>query len=105
MIFTNVAISSLERRFGLDSTQTGIVVGAYDLGNLLAVVPVTYYGGRPSSSKPKYIASGMVLISLGSTVFSLPHFVTNSYLEQLTSQNLFYGAEADSSSSSSIRDL
>ena len=61
----------------MDSTQTGIVVGAYDLGNLLAVVPVTYYGGRPSSSKPKYIASGMALISFGSTIFSLPHFLTD----------------------------
>ena len=55
------------------------MVGAYDFGNLLAVVPVTYYGGRPSSSKPKYIASGMVLISLGSTIFALPHFVTDRY--------------------------
>ena len=77
MIFTNVVISSLERRFGLDSTQSGVVVGAYDLGNLLAVVPVTYFGGRPTSSKPKYIASGMALISLGSLIFSLPHFVSN----------------------------
>ena len=77
MIFTNVVISSLERRFGMDSTQSGLVVGAYDMGNLLAVIPVTYYGGRPSSSKPKWIASGMALISIGSLIFSLPHFVTS----------------------------
>ncbi|QQP38034.1 Solute carrier organic anion transporter family member, partial [Caligus rogercresseyi] len=49
MIFTNVVISSLEKRFGLQ---------AYDMGSLLAVIPVTYFGGRPGSSKPKYIAWG-----------------------------------------------
>ena len=53
MIFTNVVISSIERRFGYDSTQSGIIAGSYDLGSLIAVIPVTYFGGRPGASKPK----------------------------------------------------
>ena len=53
MIFTNVVISSIERRFGYDSTQSGIIAGCYDLGSLIAVIPVTYFGGRPGASKPK----------------------------------------------------
>jgi|FrelakmetLWP11LW_1041352.scaffolds.fasta_scaffold132564_1 hypothetical protein len=55
MIFTNVVISSIERRFGYDSTQSGIIAGSYDVGSLIAVIPVTYFGGRPGSSKPKVI--------------------------------------------------
>ena len=55
MIFTNVVISSIERRFGYDSTQSGIIAGSYDMGSLIAVIPVTYFGGRPGSSKPKVI--------------------------------------------------
>jgi len=51
--FVNVVITTLERRFGLASTTTGVVAGAYDLGSMLAVVPVSYFGGRLGASKPK----------------------------------------------------
>lgn len=80
MIFTNVVISSIERRFGLQSTQSGIIAGSYDFGSLLAVIPVTYFGGRPGASKPHYIACGMVIMGTGSLLFASPHFVTGRYL-------------------------
>ena len=76
MIFTNVVISSLERRFGLHSTQSGLIAGSYDIGSLLAVIPVTYLGGREGASKPAYIAWGMAVMGTGSAVFALPHFTT-----------------------------
>ncbi len=76
MIFTNVVISSLERRFGLQSTQSGVIAGSYDLGSLLAVVPVTYVGGRPGASKAAFIAAGMLVMGTGSLVFAAPHFLT-----------------------------
>ena len=76
MIFTNVVISTIERRFGLDSTQSGIVAGSYDLGSFIAIVPITYFGGRPTASKPRYVSAGMLMIALGSFIFSLPHFTT-----------------------------
>ena len=74
MIFTNVVISTIERRFGLDSTQSGFVAGSYDLGSLIAIVPITYFGGRPTASKPRYISAGMLMIAIGSFTFLLPHF-------------------------------
>ena len=77
MIFTNVVISSIERRFGLQSTQSGIIAGSYDFGSLLAVIPVTYFGGRPGASKPHYIATGMFIMGSGSLLFAAPHFVTD----------------------------
>ena len=76
MIFTNVVISTIERRFGLDSTQSGLVAGSYDIGSLIAIVPITYFGGRPTASKPRYISAGMFMIALGSFTFMLPHFTT-----------------------------
>ena len=76
MIFTNVVVSTIERRFGLDSTQSGLVAGSYDLGSLIAIVPITYFGGRPTASKPRYISAGMLMIALGSLTFMLPHFTT-----------------------------
>ena len=78
--FVNVVISSLERRFGLQSTQTGLIAGTYDIGSMLAVIPITYFGGRLGSSKPRYISLGLFLMGCGSFLFSLPHFITGRYL-------------------------
>ncbi len=97
MIFTNVVISSIEKRFGWDSTQSGVIAGSYDIGyvwqqilvkndkndlictdfrSLIGVVPITYFGGRPGASKPRYIAAGMFIIGTGSLIFASPHFLT-----------------------------
>ena len=76
MIFSNVVISTLERRFGLHSAQSGLVAGSYDLGSLLAVIPITYYGGRSGAHKSRFIAVGMVVMGIGSLIFALPHFTT-----------------------------
>ena len=51
--FVNVVISTIEKRFGLKSTETGLVAGSYDIGSMLAVIPISYFGGRLGSSKPR----------------------------------------------------
>ena len=51
--FVNVAITSLERRFDLKSAQSGLIASSYDLGSLLAVIPISYFGGLSSASKPR----------------------------------------------------
>ena len=52
-------------------------LGSYDFGSLLAVIPVTYFGGRPGASKAAYIASGMFVMGSGSLLFASPHFFTD----------------------------
>ena len=44
--FVNAVISSLEQRFGLKSTETGVIAGSYDIGSMLSVIPITYFGGK-----------------------------------------------------------
>jgi organic anion transporter 4A len=51
--FVNVVISTLEKRFGLQSWETGWIASSYDIGSLLTVIPITYFGGRLGSSKPR----------------------------------------------------
>ena len=75
----NVVITSIERRFGLQSTQSGIIASSYDIGSLIIMVPVSYFGGRVGASKPRFIAAGLVIMGLGSLVWSLPHFATPVY--------------------------
>lgn len=75
----NVVITTIEKRFGLRSSQTGLVASGYDIASFVCLVPVTYFGGRSGASKPRWIGFGMALMGLGSLVFSLPHFLVGAY--------------------------
>ena len=41
----NTAITSIERRFGLKSAHSGIIASSYDIGSMVAMIPVSYFGG------------------------------------------------------------
>ena len=69
-------ITTVERGFGLNSIQSGLINSMYDIGTLLASIPVTYYGGRIGASKPKWIGAGLMIVSLGSLLWTIPHFVS-----------------------------
>ncbi|KAH8282581.1 hypothetical protein KR054_008553 [Drosophila jambulina] len=84
----NVSISTIERRFGLRSRQTGLVASGYDVASFACLVPVTYYGGRRGASKPRFIAIGLILMGLGSLVFLLPHFLVGNYRASIDEANV-----------------
>lgn len=44
--FINVSISTLEKRFDLPSSRTGLIASSYDIATATLVVFVSYYGGR-----------------------------------------------------------
>ncbi|XP_041361759.1 solute carrier organic anion transporter family member 4A1-like [Gigantopelta aegis] len=74
----NSVISSLERRFEISSTESGIIASCYDIGFVLFAVPISYFGGH--GIKPRYLSCGMFFLGLGSFLFALPHFTTGQYL-------------------------
>ena len=74
-----VITTTIERRFGFSSTQTGLVNSAFDIGTLLLMIPVTYYGGRKHSHKPKWIGCGLLTIGLGGFLWTIPHFVSSNH--------------------------
>ena len=51
--FVNVVITTLERRFDLTSAESGFIASSYDIGSLLAVIPISYFGGLVGASKPR----------------------------------------------------
>ncbi|KAK7091376.1 solute carrier organic anion transporter family member 4A1-like [Littorina saxatilis] len=75
--FVNVVISTVERRFEISSTESGIIASCYDIAAVLCLIPVSYFGGR--GRKPVYLAVGMFILGIGSFVFTLPHFSTGLY--------------------------
>lgn len=77
--FVNVVITTIERRFGLRSSQTGLIAGGYDIASFLLLVPVSYLGGRSKASKPRYVGIGVLVLGLGSLLFASPHYLVGTY--------------------------
>ncbi|XP_016905153.1 solute carrier organic anion transporter family member 4A1 isoform X2 [Apis cerana] len=86
--FVNVVITTIERRFGLRSSQTGLIAGGYDIASFLTLVPVSFLGGRSKASKPRYIGIGVLVLGLGSLLFASPHYIAGPYRGGQQSENI-----------------
>nr|XP_056703673.1 solute carrier organic anion transporter family member 1B3-like [Euleptes europaea] len=71
------AFTQLERRFAISSSTTGFVDGGFELGNLLVIAFVSYYGAK--FHRPRIIALGCFVMSLGSFLIAMPHFFMGYY--------------------------
>ncbi|XP_058859972.1 solute carrier organic anion transporter family member 4A1-like isoform X1 [Acipenser ruthenus] len=82
--FINTVITSIERRFDLRSYQSGLIASSYDIACCICLSFVSYFGG--TGHKPKWLGWGVVVIAIGSLVFALPHFTTESYKATMSEQ-------------------
>ncbi|XP_019635190.1 PREDICTED: solute carrier organic anion transporter family member 4C1-like [Branchiostoma belcheri] len=73
----NSVISTIEKRFQLPSSKTGIISSGYDIAFGCLSVIITYHGGV--RSKPIWLATGAFVLGLGACVFSIPHFVVGPH--------------------------
>ena len=71
------SISTLERRFDLKSSETGVIASGYDLASLVCLIPVSYFGGV--GRKPHWVGVGVLIMGIGSMLFMLPHFTTRKF--------------------------
>ncbi|KAM6986872.1 solute carrier organic anion transporter family member 1C1 [Aplochiton taeniatus] len=70
-------ITQLERRFDIPSYLIGVIDGSFEIGNLLVIAFVSYFGAK--LHRPKIIAVGCVIMSIGTFIIALPHFLIGSY--------------------------
>ena len=75
--FVSVSITSVEKRFDIDSTDSGLIVSCYDIASVICLIPVGYWGGH--GSKPRWVGFGTLVMGVGVMLYSLPHFTTGLY--------------------------
>ncbi|XP_060075606.1 solute carrier organic anion transporter family member 4A1-like [Ylistrum balloti] len=73
----SVVISSLEKRYSLSSSESGLIASCYDIMSAISLIPISYFGGI--GVKSRYISLGLMSIAVGSFIFSLPHFTSDVY--------------------------
>ncbi|XP_030335229.1 solute carrier organic anion transporter family member 1C1-like isoform X2 [Strigops habroptila] len=69
--------SQIERRFEISSSIVGIIDGSFEIGNLMVIVLVSYLG--PRVHRPKVIAVGCLVMSLGAFLSVMPQFLMGRY--------------------------
>ncbi|XP_060544905.1 solute carrier organic anion transporter family member 1C1-like [Pantherophis guttatus] len=70
-------MTQIERRFEISSSVVGLIDGSFEIGNLLVMVLVSYLG--PRVHRPKVIATGCLIMTLGSFLSMIPHFIMGRY--------------------------
>lgn len=70
-------LTTLERRFNLQSADVGVIASSFEIGNLALILFVSYFGAR--AHRPRLIGCGGIVMALGALLSALPEFLANQY--------------------------
>ena len=72
-----VNISTIERRFGLSSSQTAWIMASYEIAGAPALLIIGYLG--LTLRRPMWIGGGLIMLGIGCGIYSIPHFAALPY--------------------------
>uniref|UniRef100_A0A4W4G7B7 Solute carrier organic anion transporter family member n=1 Tax=Electrophorus electricus TaxID=8005 RepID=A0A4W4G7B7_ELEEL len=76
------SVTQIERRFDIPSSLIGVIDGSFEIGNLLVIAFVSYFGAK--LHRPRLIGGGCLIMALGSFLTALPHFFQGPYKYETT---------------------
>jgi len=84
----SVIISTIERRFGLSSSQSAWIMISLEIAGVPALLIIGYFGS--TIRRPVSIGTGMLMMGIGLGIFIIPHFAAPLYrfTESSDSSNL-----------------
>lgn len=75
--YVNSVITTIEKRFEIGSSYSGLIAAAVELGGVMSVIFVSYFGS--TRHIPNWIGFGALLTGFGALVFTLPHLMAPAY--------------------------
>lgn len=70
-------LTTLERRFNLQSADVGVIASSFEIGNLALILFVSYFGAR--AHRPRLIGCGGIVMAFGAFLSALPEFLISQY--------------------------
>jgi len=91
-VYTGAVIRTIERRFGLSSSHSGILFGCNEMSNTVVVLFIGFFGRR--AHKPRLIGATILFFVVSLLMMSLPHWLSGSSesLQKTTANNSSTGA-------------
>ncbi|XP_050963212.1 solute carrier organic anion transporter family member 1C1-like [Labeo rohita] len=76
------SVTQIERRFDIPSSLIGFIDGSFEIGNLLVIAFVSYFGAK--LHRPRLIGAGCLIMAMGSFITAAPHFFQGLYKYEST---------------------
>ncbi|KAL1276066.1 hypothetical protein QQF64_035689, partial [Cirrhinus molitorella] len=76
------SVTQIERRFDIPSSLIGFIDGSFEIGNLLVIAFVSYFGAK--LHRPRLIGAGCLIMAIGSFLTATPRFFQGPYKYETT---------------------